>query len=160
MLNTVDLLLFEHSVIRIRANEALLSMPSKELFKDIHDLVVNLHARVEDEVVLPAVIEENEKDQEFVKYVKRISADHKLIETLGNNIIEWYEQGNAEMLSRRVPLYFKVLTEHNMNEERDIFHRLRTNLGNRGKPYIAEFGVERYSRITGISSEIINVYFG
>lgn len=159
-MNTVDLLLFEHSIIRIRANEALLATPSMESFKDLHELVVNLHAKVEDEVVFPAVIEENESDQEFVKYVKRISADHRLIETLGNNIVEWYEQGNAEMLNRRVPLYFKVLTDHNMNEERDIFHRLRTNLGDRGRKFIVEFGVERYSRITGISAEIINTYLG
>ncbi len=104
-------------------------------------------------------MKKEENDQGFEKYVKRISADHKLIATLGDNIARWINEKNFEMLQRRIPLYFKTLLEHNLNEEKDIFVRWKPEYAASFKHIIISFGTEKYRSITGASEEMISKYF-
>ncbi|MDP8024033.1 MAG: hypothetical protein RAK20_06175, partial [Conexivisphaerales archaeon] len=123
------------------------------------DFVVNCHAKHEDEIVFPTLMTKEQKDQEFVNYVRRISADHKLIATLGSNIERWMNEKNYEMLERRVPLYLKTLLEHNLNEEREIFARWKPEYALPFKHIINGFGIEKYKSITGASDEMISKYY-
>ncbi len=158
-MDSVDVLLFEHSVIRLKSRELSDVNNAVEGFRAFNDFVVNCHAKHEDEIVFPILMSKEERDQEFVKYIKRISADHKLIATLGDNIGRWIQEKNYEMLERRIPLYFKTLLEHNLNEERDIFVRWKPEYAVPFKHIINIFGTEKYRLITGVSDEMILKYY-
>ncbi len=158
-MDSVDALLFEHSIIRLKSKELSDIKNAFESFKNFNDFVINCHARHEDDIVFPILMKKEEKDQEFVKYVMRISADHKLIATLGNNIEKWINEKNFEMLERRIPLYFRTLLEHNLNEEKEIFVRWKHEYAVPFKHIIIDFGTENYKSITGASDEIISKYY-
>ncbi len=97
----------------------------------------------------------------MVKNIDRISADHKLIETLGNNIVKWINGNDEDMLKRRIPVYWKILSEHNMSEEKTIFYRLNDSLESIDGilESITSFGIDEYIKITGISSPMLEMYF-
>ncbi len=158
-MDSVDVLLFEHSIIRLKEKELTKIESAISDFNDFNDFVVNCHAKHEDEIVFPILISKNQDDKDYVSYVKRISADHKLIATLGNNIVSWIKEKNYEMLERRLPLYFKILLEHNSNEEKDIFVRWKPEYSVSYKKVILEYGVDKYTKITGASRELIDKYY-
>jgi hemerythrin superfamily protein len=158
-MDSIDVLLFEHSVIRLKSKELSEIKNAVDGFIPLNDFVINCHAKHEDEIVFPILMKKEENDPEFVKYVKRISADHKLIATLGDNIERWINEKNFEMLERRIPLYFKTLLEHNLNEEKDIFVRWNPEYAASFKHIIISFGTEKYRLITGASDEMISKYY-
>ena len=55
--------------------------------------------------------------------MERIKADHKLIDTLAQNLLKWSESGNIDLLKERTPLFYRLLTDHNATEETDLFPR-------------------------------------
>jgi hemerythrin superfamily protein len=158
-MDSVDVLLLEHSIIRLKSKELSEIKNALDGFIPFNEFVINCHAKHEDEIVFPILMKKEEDDQEFIKYVKRISADHKLIATLGGNIEKWINEKNFEMLERRIPLYFKTLLEHNLNEEKDIFVRWKPEYAVPFKHIINSFGAEKYRSITGASDEMILKYY-
>ncbi|MGC8661311.1 MAG: hemerythrin domain-containing protein [Nitrososphaeria archaeon] len=156
----VDLLLYEHSALRVLKSEWENGYQRIE-FKKINDFVINHHARVEDLYVFPKIKASNPNDTDLVKNIDRISADHKLIETLGNNIVKWINGNDEDMLKRRIPVYWKILSEHNMSEEKTIFYRLNDSLESIDGilESITSFGIDEYIKITGISSPMLEMYF-
>jgi hemerythrin superfamily protein len=154
--DSISVLLFEHSVIRILSRNPIEYWYTK--FNDFNDFVINCHARHEDEIVFPKLIAAYE-DEDFRKTVMRVSADHRLIATLGGNISNWLAKGDHELLRTRIPLYLKVLLEHNSSEEQLLFKRWKTGMGSSFRRIIQEFGVSRYMDITGASQQMIESYY-
>ncbi|MEM0097155.1 MAG: hemerythrin domain-containing protein [Conexivisphaerales archaeon] len=158
-MDPIDLLLYEHSALRVLKFEWE-SGYQRIGFKNINDFVINHHARVEDLYVFPKIKVSNPDDADLAKNIDRISADHKLIETLGNNIVKWIDNNDTDMIERRIPVYWKILAEHNMSEEKTIFYRLRSDLGSVDGiiESIKSFGINEYIKITGISSLMLEIY--
>ncbi|MDG6928224.1 MAG: hemerythrin domain-containing protein [Nitrososphaerota archaeon] len=159
-MDPVDLLLYEHSALRVLKSEWEGGYQRVD-FKTLNDFVVNHHARVEDIYVFPMIKASNPDDLDLAKSVDRISADHKLIETLGSNIVKWINSNDIDMLKRRIPVYWKILSEHNMTEEKAVFYRLKGTLDsvNGIVESIKSFGIDEYIKITGISSSMLEMYF-
>ncbi len=155
-MDSISVLLFEHSVIRNLSRNPIEHWYTR--FSDFNDFVINCHARHEDEIVFPRLIDAYE-DEDFRKTVRRVSADHKLIATLGSNILNWLSRGDHELLRMRIPLYFKVLLEHNSSEEQLLFKRWKPEMGSSFRRIILEFGVSKYMEITGASKEMIESYY-
>ncbi len=159
-MDPIDLLLYEHSALRVLKAEWENGYQRLD-FKRINDFVVNHHAVIEDAYVFPKIKASNSSDVELIKNIDRISADHKLIETLGNNIVNWINSNDADMLKRRMPLYWKTLYDHNLLEEKTVFFRSRDNIDNVDGiiKSINSFGMDDYIKITGISSAMLEMYF-
>ena len=93
-------------------------------------------------------------------------ADHRLLETLATNIIKWKNEENSEILKNRVPMFFRLLQDHNNSEEDSLFTHWKniesdvkkktvTEVGN----IIENFGLGAYSRVTGISRDFFSYVF-
>ncbi len=83
------------------------------------------HARVEDEVVFPHLKEilPTPNKQDLVEIISRLEADHKLIDTIGEQIRLRTAQGSdPETLRKRILLYATTVESHNSSEESLIFH--------------------------------------
>ncbi|BDB99539.1 hemerythrin domain-containing protein [Saccharolobus caldissimus] len=105
----LDLLLFEHSVLRIRYTIALslLDRCEDEAFRilsETHDFVVNWHAKIEDKYLFPL----------YGEKAKPLHNDHLLIEKYGNSVIK-------DRIKNWVPRYVKIVLDHNKNEEVILF---------------------------------------
>ncbi|WP_297216378.1 hemerythrin domain-containing protein [Thermoplasma sp.] len=162
MADLSELLMVEHSAIRLLAKVSY-GKESLDIFEDFNDYLVKDHVEVEERILFPAITDfEWEDRKEFEKTVNRIKADHKLIETLADNLIKWKRSGDEDLFKLRLPLFYKTLTEHNLSEEDQIFPRwkriddeVRDITLREALDLIEETGIERYSRNTGISKEFI-----
>ena len=120
------------------------------------------HARVEDEVVFPHLKEiltiPNRED--FVKTISRLKADHKLIDTIGEQIRLRTDEGNdPETLRKRTLLYATTVESHNASEESLIFPHWKLDgeakkTVDQTRDIVREFGLNRYYQITGISEKL------
>ncbi len=95
-----------------------------------------------------------------------LMADHRLLETLAQNIIKWRDPQNFDIVKERSPLFFKLLVEHNNTEEVSIFPNWKNidpvqnrDTVSQSKSIIESFGIRRYERITGVSAEFLNYIF-
>ena len=109
----VDLIYFGHAIIRVRLSEVrdLMSECKETAFRklaEIHDLVVNWHAKIEDKYLFPLLPERT----------KPLSNDHRLIEKFGNSVIR---ERRKDWVSR----YVDVVINHNRNEEVLVLEDLR-----------------------------------
>ncbi|QKR00667.1 cation-binding protein [Metallosphaera tengchongensis] len=105
----IDLLLFEHCVLRVRYSISLSLLESceekaLELLKETHEFVVHWHARIEDKYVFPM----------YGEKAKAMSNDHLLIEKYGYSAIN---QRRKDWISR----YVKIVLDHNLSEEETLF---------------------------------------
>jgi hemerythrin superfamily protein len=128
-------------------------------FRSFHNFIVNCHARIEDMVVFPTLKEFYVEDfPEYAKLVDWIGNDHKLLEKLGNSVIEYGSRGSLENFNVRLELYFKILMEHNLREERQLFPNwfrdidedIRNGCTSRSMQVIDEFFWEKYIGVTGL----------
>ncbi len=162
MADLAELLMFEHSSIRVVSREAKNDI-AFDFFTGFNDYLVNDHVAVEEKILFPVIVDNDWADrQEFAKTVSRILADHKLIETLANNIIRWHESGNEDLYKRRMPDFFMILTDHNLSEEDQVFPRWK--LVDETRRYgairdaielIQSTDENNYFDKTGISAELI-----
>jgi hemerythrin superfamily protein len=106
----IDLLYFEHSILRVRFSISL-SLLEKceddaiEILEKTHDFVVNWHAKIEDKYIFPL----------FGDKAKPFSNDHLLIEKYGNSAIK---ERKKDWIKR----YVKIVLDHNLNEEVILFN--------------------------------------
>ncbi|MGC8557809.1 MAG: hemerythrin domain-containing protein [Nitrososphaeria archaeon] len=158
-MNVIELLLYEHSALRVIRNEWENGYQRVQ-FERLNDFIINHHAKVEDKYVFPKIKFFNSEDKSLIKEIDRISADHKLIQTLGTNLVNWININDEDMIKRRMPLYWKILSEHNIEEEKTIFHRWKGDLENIDDiiESIKAFGKEEYIKITGVSSLMLEMY--
>ncbi len=151
----------EHSGIRIIADNNILEKNSAELI-DFNQFLLNIHVNIEENIVFPALKENNEN---AVKLVDRLIADHKLLETLFNNLYKWKVSENP-LFEVRLPLFYKTLTDHNSLEESDVFP-LWKNIDSEEKKIsmknaheiILSNNIENYIKETGISEKMMKYIF-
>ncbi len=155
------MLMVEHSGIRIVAENNLLQNTDAELI-DFNKFLLNIHVKIEESIVFP-LLKENNKDMTIP--IDRLTADHKLIETLFNNLYKWKISENP-LFELRLPLFYKTLTEHNSLEERSIFP-LWKNIDKEEKiismknahEIIDSNDVDNYIKQTGVSKEMLKYIF-
>jgi hemerythrin superfamily protein len=135
----VDLIYLEHAIIRVRLSEVrdLMSECEKTAFRklaEIHDFVVNWHAKIEDKYLFPLLPERT----------RPLSNDHLLIEKFGNSVIR---ERRKDWVSR----YVDVVIDHNRNEEVLVLEDLRPLASGLLEKVLREAeGFPNYSRITGL----------
>lgn len=160
-MDLVELLMVEHSGIRIIADNNILEKSSAELI-DFNQFLLNIHVNIEESIVFPVLKENNET---VVKLVDRLIADHKLLETLFNNLYKWKVSENS-LFEVRLPLFYKTLTDHNSLEENEVFPLWR-DIGDEEKTIsmknaheiILSNNIENYIKETGISEKMMKYIF-
>lgn len=123
MPDAVELLIIEHLQCKsMRILEGL--SPDFDRFESFHDFLVNVHIEIEEKVVFPSLSQPLWEDsREYRAKIKQISADHKLLDTLAQNLIRWKNSQDEKLYRERLPLYYRLLAEHNEREETDLFGR-------------------------------------
>jgi len=123
MADLAEILMLEH--FAIKEARWLVEKPfDSEKFIKFHSYLTNCHIEVEEKICFPLLEQSNFADSTvFNAHVERIRADHRLIDALAKNLLKWNESGNTELLKERIPLFYKLLVDHNASEEMDIFPR-------------------------------------
>lgn len=165
MMDVAEVLMLEHQSIRHISK--YLKIESPQDFDEFHSYLKNVHIVVEENIVFPNVLEKIPDGRKDVKLaVEQIKADHKLIDTLAGNLAKWVQSENTELIKERYPLYFRLLKDHNMNEDHLIFpwwkelelreyrSALKEVVG-----IIDSFGRERYLHIMEISPDQFEYMF-
>ncbi|MDA4131005.1 MAG: hemerythrin domain-containing protein [Thaumarchaeota archaeon] len=166
-MNAVELLMVEHASLRLHFQYARKTANWDSIY-EIEDFVRNCHARSEDEVVFPQLQKEfvRSSNQETLKILSRLEADHKLIDTIGDQIKSRTVQGDTETLRKRILLYANTVESHNSSEEALIFQywkNLDTTIDESAqnsvslfRQIIQDYGLNRYFQITGISEKLLD----
>lgn len=156
--DAVQLLMIEH--LQCKSMKALQDISQDhDRFVTFHEFLLNVHIEVEEKVVFPALSQPLWDDsRSYAKRVKQIAADHKLLDKLAKNLIRWKESGNEEIYGERIPLYYRLLVDHNQREETDLFGRWKeidksVYRTSEKEIYniISSFGTERYRQAMNIS---------
>ncbi len=117
-----EFLMMEHSDIRIIINTDFLH--EIDNFKTFTDFLVSDHINIEEKIYFPVILDKDWDDiEQFKKNVERVKNDHKLLETLAGNMINWKKNGKDDLFNLRLPLFYKTLEYHNNFEEDFIFSR-------------------------------------
>ncbi|MGI0092115.1 MAG: hemerythrin domain-containing protein [Nitrososphaerales archaeon] len=160
-MNLVELMMAEHASLRVQLR-SVREGNSDPIF-EVEDFVRNCHAKIEDEVIFPKLKEilssPKEDGQQLVKALSRLEADHKLIDMIGEQIKVRTAEGDVEAMRKKVMLYADTLESHNSSEEALVFpfwtlDGSESDLVQRAKRIIEEFGRDRYFRITGVSEKL------
>ncbi|MEM0280094.1 hemerythrin domain-containing protein [Metallosphaera sp.] len=136
--NPIDLLKFEHAILRVRYSLGLQVLNSDpdlgfSLIEETHRFVIDWHAYVEDKYVFPLIGEK----------AKPFSNDHLLIKNYGKGAIE---QRRKDWIER----YVKIVLDHNSNEERELFS-IEADFMKNWELIISEMKkFNDYSKITGL----------
>lgn len=155
-MNSVELLMVEHAALRLHFRFA--RDVNSDAIYEVEEFVRNCHARVEDEVIFPKLRESGNAKLEQV--LSRLEADHKLIDTIGDQIKTRTAQGDVETLRKRISLYMSTVESHNSSEESLIFQYWKAgeeqDAVSKARKIIEEFGLNRYFMITGISEKLLD----
>ena len=155
-MNIIEQLMVEHSALRLHFRFARESSDSNSIY-DLEEFVRKCHARIEDEIVFPKLQEQTAPKQSL----SRLEADHKLINTIGDQIKLRTSTGELDTLKKRVALYMTTVESHNSGEESLVFpywNVSRTEeheLASKALRIIQEFGLNRYLELTGISQKLL-----
>lgn len=155
-----ELLMLEHAIIRLKSANLHRQDSS---FEELNKFVVKWHANIEDEIYFSTLVEQLPDNSDLASSIKRISADHKLIQTLGENLEKWKGEGKVELFKERLALYVKLLREHNDLEEKTVFPHwkvLPSEIRNKTlRKTLESFThglLEWYCSYTGISSDFLD----
>ena len=161
-MDIIELLMVEHASLRLHFR--FVREKSSDLIYEVEDFVRNCHARVEDDIVFPRLTQiMATKEEQLVKALSRIEADHKLIEKIGEQIKNSTIQAETEALRKRIMLYANTVESHNSSEESLIFQYWNASetesreIISKAKNIIEQFGRDRYFRITGISERLYDM---
>lgn len=166
-MDVVEVLMTEHSAIRHISNNFKFDSESSD-FQVFVEYLKKCHIEIEERVFVPVIKDVYDgKKMDLIRNVDRIMADHRLLETLASNIIKWKDEENFDILKTRVPLFFKLLQDHNNSEEdslftywKDIEDNVKKNTMTEVGNIIESFGLGSYSTITGISKDFFSYVFG
>lgn len=164
MINVIEMLKTEHLAIRTQVNR-ITPDNRYDIFLGLRDFVFNMHAMTEDMIFFPRMLAYLRMPDDLVETIRRISADHKLLEKLSENLMKWKSEGRNDMVESRIGLFFETLLEHNRKEEEEIFSR--DEVYEYPKSYevnieiwdiVRKFGVSRYEQYVGVSDDfLINI---
>ena len=166
MASLVEILTVEH--LSISRMDVIRGSFDHDSFVAFRSYLKECHIEIEEKICFPILETFPFPDRKvFSSNVERIKADHKLIYTLAVNIIRWSEDEKTEMLETRLPLFYKLLTEHNTKEENDLFPRWDSIdsqvLKSSSKDAISiidSFGRKEYMRIIGFNDSSLSYFFG
>jgi hemerythrin superfamily protein len=166
MASLVEILTVEH--MSIRTMEVIRGSFDYDSFVAFRSYLKECHIEIEEKICFPILETFQFPDAKaFSSKVERIKADHKLIDTLAVNIIRWTEDGKTEMLETRLPLFYKLLTEHNTKEENDLFPRwdlmdseMLKSSSSDAMSIIDSFGRKEYMKIIGFNESSLSYFFG
>ena len=122
------------------------------------DLLKHVHTPIEDGLVFPKLQETcvgvSGRQIDVANTQSRLSADHKLLLTLGNTITTRGKAFDDDILRERFEQFAKILLEHNTNEEElyqavvNVWGKSRVDSSLRipenVQKVIEAYGVERY----------------
>jgi hemerythrin superfamily protein len=160
-MNIIELMMVEHASLRLHFR--FVREKSTEPIFEVQDFVRNCHARIEDEIIFPALNQMLEKNEQLTKIISRLKADHKLIEMIGEEIKVSTAQDQTEALRKKIMLYADTVESHNSSEESLVFQfwqadKTRENESMlKAKDIIEDFGRDRYFRVTGISGKLFDM---
>jgi hemerythrin superfamily protein len=137
-------------------------------FINFHNFLKNCHMQMEEKVLYPNLRKGNWTDERWLfRKMEQFEGDHKMIDSLGQDIIKWYGEGDMEMLRDHLPLYFKILKDHGNSEESYVFSRWkllpeaeRTDTMKDAMRIVNNFGRKRYAGLTDLSDSAISYIFG
>lgn len=119
------------------------------------EFLLKVHARLEDEQLFPALLKacRGTDYSSFERMLGRLTADHRLLETLGKTIASRGRGFDQHLLRERFEQFGKILLEHNASEEK-LYAEINARCGGEGvrgaletidpQKIIEEFGRERY----------------
>lgn len=158
MADLAEILLVEHLAIR-HISKTFTNPKDLEPFVEFHTYLKECHIEIEEKLLFPLLEAHYWDDSgEFNAKANRILADHRLIDTLSRNIINWHSSGDLELVTDRYPLYFKLLHDHNKREEESVFPRWSDlpqdeikDTVKEAKSIIESFGTGKYLEMTGLT---------
>jgi hemerythrin superfamily protein len=161
-MNIIELLMLEHASLRLHFQFAR-RLSNWDSIYEVEEFVRCCHARVEDEVVFPkmqvSLVGPDRENQ--LRIISRLEADHRLIDTIGEQIRLRTEQGSdVETLKKRILLFATTVESHNASEESLIFPYWVTSSGedsvkSSAMKIIQLYGLNRYFQLTGISEKLL-----
>ena len=162
-MNPIELLMSEHAVFRVYFRH-LRGMNSDYLF-EVDDFILGCHAKVEDEVIFPALRRVGGPDAEKIaKTTRKLEEEHRLLEMLSSNLKQAVVEESKPLGKDKVALYASTVESHNDSEEIFIFkfwsqidRETRETYTGEVKRIIGEFGTARYLRLTGFSQEFLSL---
>lgn len=149
----IEILETDHVAIRL-LHRCVSQKMDVESFKSFHDFIIDLHARIEDEILFP-ILEKAYSDSEDILYlIKRFYSDHLLLKKLGSKIIEYGETGQEALYNQRLERYMIILIDHNKSEERLLFplwnkadKSLQEEADKKVADLVSKFGYGKYTSI-------------
>lgn len=120
MMKIIEVLETDHIAIRL-LNRCIAEEMDVESFKSFHDFIVNLHAKIEDDILFTTLRETYKDHEEILYLIDRIHNDHLLLRKLGDKVIEYGEKEEKSMYKKRLDMYMKILIDHNRSEEKLLF---------------------------------------
>lgn len=164
MRNIIEMLKVEHLAIKKYINN-ITPQNRYDTFIGIKDFIFNVHAMIEDMVFFPRMMAYLRMPEDLTETIRRISSDHKLLETLSENLLKWKSEGREELIDSRLDLFFETLVEHCEREEMDVFGREEVfeypesyEVNSEAWEIVRRYGVARYESYVGVSDDfLINV---
>lgn len=162
-MNIIEQLMVDHAALRLHFS--FIRESSYDSIYELEEFVRKCHARIEDEIIFPKMRMwlTPPHDAELIQAISRLEADHKLIDTIGDQIKMRTTQGDLDMVKKRAMLYMSTVESHNSSEESLIFQHWNPKgfeedreAALQAKKMIQEFGLNRYFRITGMSEKLLD----
>jgi hemerythrin superfamily protein len=153
-MNIIEQLMVEHVALRVHFH---FDSDKSDSIYEIEDFVRNCHAKIEDDLVFPKLRNIPEAKQNL----SRLEADHRMIDTIGDQIKLRTTQGELEIFRKRVSLYKNTVESHNASEESLVFPYWNVSeteeheAATKARDIIESFGLNRYLSVTGISSKLL-----
>lgn len=167
MADLAEILQIEHLVIR-HLRRTFEQEFDIEDFQNFTFYLRDCHIEIEERLLFPLLQAYDWEDSiEFNSISDRILKDHKLIGKLSDNLLKWHNNGDTVHFKEKMPLYFRLLLEHNNKEEEIIFPRWlvlpkeeleRAKI--EAKSTIESFGKLQYFKITGLTERSYEHFFG
>jgi hemerythrin superfamily protein len=162
-MNPIELLMAEHATLRVYFRH-LRSLNSDYLF-EVDDFILGCHARIEDEVVFPALRSiGGDKASTIASVTSKLEEEHRVLQMLSNKMRVQVAETAAQLDRDAIALYASTVESHNSAEETSVFRHWgdvnkedQAQSADLVRKLISEFGTARYLRATCFSQEFLSL---
>ncbi len=161
MKNILEMLRAEHIALKQRVSNAT-SYEVYESFSEIKEFLFKVHIMTEDLILFPRLLAYRRMPEDLVEKVRRMSADHRLLERLADNLVDWRIHGKEKLFTERSQLFFDTLIQHNNKEDLQIFSR--EEVSDYPESFEADlevweivkkYGVQKYEEFVKVSDDFL-----